>query len=516
MKLSSLLNNVPVVVLSTFPELFQDPEITGVAFDSRRVLPGNVFVALEGFSMDGHQYISDAIQKGARAVIGMKPFTGLSVPYIQLEDSRKALAYLCSNWYENPASKMRMIGVTGTDGKTTTTNLIESILNTAGIKVGMISTVNAMISGRAIDTGFHVTTPDAPDMQFYLSEMVKAGATHAVVEATSHGLKQHRADACEFDLAVVTNITHEHLDFHGSYENYLEAKGLLFSSLALTRSKMLGNLRIGVINRDDHSWDYLSSLPGFTPISYGLGPDADVTAEVTNIHPSGMDILVSGRGMNLPIHSHLIGGFNVSNILAAVTAAVQGLGIDPEAAAQGVEALKGIPGRMEFINMGQDFTALVDFAHTPHALEAAIQSARAMNPKRVITVFGSAGLRDRAKRRMMAKTAVEQADISFFTAEDPRTESLDDILSEMADEAKKNGGIEGRSFYRVGDRREAIRQAVHLAQPGDLVMSCGKGHEQSMCFGTTEYPWDDRIAMRAALSELLRIAGYEMPFLPTV
>jgi len=513
MRLDTLFEKLPVRVLQ--PEKFPPLEINGIVFDSRKVEPGFLFVALQGFSMDGHRYIADAVQRGAAAVAGMQPQAEIGVPYIQVDDSRKALAALAAAWHGYPARKLTVIGVTGTDGKTTTTNLINQVLVTAGIKNGMISTVNAVIGSREIDTGFHVTTPDAPDVQAYLAEMVKAGLTHVVLETTSHGLAQQRVVACEFDIAVVTNITHEHLDFHGSYENYRAAKGRLFEYLAETAPKAQGNPRLAVLNRDDSSYGYLSSIPGIKQVSYSLKPGSDLQAEDIIYSPQGIQFIAAGRNFRQPVFSKLVGAFNISNILAAMSATIYGLNIDPQTAAKGIASLEAVPGRMERIDLGQDFTAIVDFAHTPNALAVALQAVRQMTGRKVIAVFGSAGLRDRAKRRMMAEVSIGLADLTVLTAEDPRTESLDDILAEMADAAVSKDGVEGRNFWRVPDRGEAIRQAIHLAKPGDLVVACGKGHEQSMCFGETEYAWDDRTAMRAALAEFLKKDGPAMPVLPT-
>jgi UDP-N-acetylmuramoyl-L-alanyl-D-glutamate--2,6-diaminopimelate ligase len=408
-----------------------------------------------------------------------------------------------------------MIGVTGTDGKTTTTNLINHILIQAGFKTGMISTVNAVIGSREVDTGFHVTTPDALDVQAYLADMVKAGLTHAVLETTSHGLAQQRVEACEFDIAVVTNITHEHLDFHGSYENYRLAKARLFHYLKETNPKVQGNPRLAVLNRDDSSYGYLSLIEGMKQVSYSLEPGADIWAENIHYSPEGIRFTAAGKDFRQEVFSRLVGAFNISNILAAMSAAIFGLLIPPQTAAEGISSLEAVPGRMERISLGQDFTAIVDFAHTPNALAVALQAVRQMTPGRVIAVFGSAGLRDRAKRRMMAEVSTELADLTILTAEDPRTESLDDILAEMAEAAEGKGGLEGTDFWRIPDRGEAIREAIRLAKPGDLVAAFGKGHEQSMCFGETEYAWDDRIAMRAALAEQLHVGGPGMPVLPT-
>jgi UDP-N-acetylmuramoyl-L-alanyl-D-glutamate--2,6-diaminopimelate ligase len=504
------------------PAEIPDIPITGISIDSRRVEPGNLFIARQGGSVDGHDFIGAAIEREAAAVIGEREMTALPVPYIRVEDTRRAATWLAAGFFGNPGRKLTVIGVTGTDGKTTTCNLLNQILLAAGLKAGLISTVNAVIGDEVLDTGFHVTTPDAPDVQYYLSRMVAAGLTHVVLETTSHGLVQYRVDAAQYDIAVVTNITHEHLDQHGSYENYRAAKGRLFELLAVTADKARGNPRLAVLNRDDSSFEYLSSivrgLPSICTVSYGLDPSADVHAENIQYSARGVHFDAVGRNIRVAIASPLVGSFNVLNCLAALTVAVCGLGVDPETAARGIANLTGVPGRMERIDLGQPFTAIVDFAHTPNALRVALETARGLlggQKAKIIAIFGSAGLRDREKRRMMAEVSAELADISILTAEDPRSESLDAILGEMASGARARGRVENKTFFRVPDRGEAMRLGIRLAKPGDIVITCGKGHEQSMCFGATEYPWDDRVAMRAALAEWLGVEGPEMPFLPT-
>jgi len=538
-----------------------DIPITGISIDSRAVKPGHLFVALKGGNVDGHDYIQNAIDNGAVAVVGDRDFVGRigNPPYVGLEDTRRALTWISAAFYNWPARKLTVIGVTGTDGKTTTTNLIHKILLAANLRAGMISTVNAVIGDEVLDTGFHVTTPDAQDVQRYLAQMVEAGLTHVVLETTSHGWSQYRVDACEFDIGVVTNITHEHMDEHGNYENYRAAKARLFSSLEITSEKLQGNPRLGVINRDDlKSFDFLNdfirtaaarraSLVKVNKLNYGLSEDANIRAVDIEYSPLGIHFTAKSKDFSIPVSSKLVGAYNVSNCLAALTATVYGLGIKPEIAAQGIASLEGIPGRMERIDMGQNFTAIVDFAHTPNALKVTLEAAREMlasstaksakdakkekklrdlsglrgskiqsGKPRVIAVFGSAGLRDKEKRRMMAETSVELADLTVLTAEDPRTESLEGILEEMAAGARSKGGREGETFWRVPDRGEAIKFALlKMARPGDIVLSCGKGHEQSMCFGAKEFLWDDRIAMRAALSEYLGVDGPQMPYLPT-
>jgi UDP-N-acetylmuramoyl-L-alanyl-D-glutamate--2,6-diaminopimelate ligase len=520
-------------IFAELPEPFYqanaaDVPVTGISIDSRVVKPGHLFVAMKGANVDSHQYIQSAIDNGAAAIAGDRDVSGLSVPYVRLENPRRALTWIAASFHDWPGRKLTVIGVTGTDGKTTTTNLIHRILLAAGIKSGMISTVNARVGDEVLDTGFHVTTPDAHDVQGYLARMVDAGLTHVVLETTSHGWAQYRVDACEFDIGVVTNITHEHLDEHGSYENYRAAKARLFSSLEITTPKPQGNPRLGVINRDDvKSFDFLNRFIKVNRVSYGLRHDADVRAVDLHYSPSGIRFQAQDKSFNVTVESKLVGAYNVSNCLAALVATTHGLGIKPEIAAHGLASLEGIPGRMERIDMGQNFTAIVDFAHTPNALKVSLEAAReilasetaarleADHSPRVIAVFGSAGLRDKAKRRMMAETSAELADLTVLTAEDPRTESLDGILEEMAAGARYRAGREGETFWRVADRGEAIRFALSLARPGDIVLSCGKGHEQSMCFGGREHLWDDRIAMRAALAELLGVEGPKMPYLPT-
>jgi len=511
--LKDILASFPVPIeLGNIPQIY----IYGVTADSRTVIPGSIFIACPGQTVDGHDFIGEAVQAGAVIVVGEKKIRDCKVPYITVDNSRKALAYLSAAFYDNPARKLIMIGVTGTDGKTTTTNLIYAILKTAGFKVGMISTVNAIIGDKVVDTGFHVTTPDSPEIQYFLHLMVEAGITHIVLETTSHGWAQYRVDACEFDVGVITNITHEHLDQHGSFDNYQAAKARLFSSLAETQRKGPESVSLAVLNKDDPSYELLKNVSRVRTASYSLEKDADFIAEEIYFKHKGTEFLVRFLGSNeIKVTSNLVGLYNISNCLAAFSVGVAGLGIAPELVSQGIASLEGVPGRMERIESGQQFTAIVDFAHTPNALKVALQTARELTNGNVIAVLGSAGLRDREKRRLMAETSIELADISIFTAEDPRTESLELILNEMKGGALSKGGTFGKDFWCIQDRGNAIRKAIELADPKDLVICFGKGHEQSMCFGTIEYAWDDRTALRAAIADYLGIKGPKMPFLPT-
>jgi len=322
-------------------------------------------------------------------------------------------------------------------------------------------------------------------------------------------------------LGIVTNITHEHFDYHGDYDHYLNAKAALLTGLIDTSDKKRGNYRIAVINQDDQSYEHLKRIlidekyQKIKTIEYGFGERSNIQAlNIENID-NGLRFDLKWANSQHEIRTLLIGEYNAYNILAAIATTAIGLGLDIHCVLEGVASLSRVSGRMERIDLGQNFSAIVDFAHTPNALKVALETSRNRTNKRVIAVFGSAGLRDRQKRRMMAATSISFADISILTAEDPRTESLDDILSEMADEAQKHGGVENETFYRIPDRGAAIRKAVELADEDDLVIICGKGHEQSMCFGETEFMWDDRVALKSALSLLLKIEGPEMPYLPT-
>lgn len=459
------------------------------------IKPGGVFVARAGRSADGHVYIPQAIANGAAAIIGEQDLRDLPVPYVRVTDGMVALGYLAASFHGFPSRDLVVIGVTGTDGKTTTSTLIYELLKDhTGGRIGMISTISADFGGQSLPTGLHVTTPSAPEVQHYLAMMRDAGLTHVVLEMTSHGLAQGRLNGVDIDVAVYTNITHEHLDYHGTWEAYRDAKALLFYGLSRGARKP-NQPKISVVNVDDLSCEYLASIPADRVVRYGIEHPADVRAAQIAYSPQGTTITLSSGEV---LQSHLYGQFNVSNVLAAVATA-RALGASDMQS--GLSRVRGVSGRMESIDEGQPFLAMVDFAHTPNALKQVLTAARGMLGAggRLIAVFGSAGLRDVEKRRMMAETSAQLADITILTAEDPRTESLDDILEMMAQGCIRFGGVEGQTFFRVPDRGAALFAACQMARAGDMVIACGKGHEQSMCFGTVEYPWDDREALRAAL-----------------
>ncbi len=491
-------------------------EITRVTDKSRDVIPGALFVAYPGVNVDGAQFIPDAIERGAAAIVTQTPIAqSPNRPIIVVENGRAALAQLSAAFHHFPSRNLRVIGVTGTDGKTTTSTLIENILLAAGHTVGAITTVGARIGGQELDTGFHTTTPDAPEIQNYLAQMVGQGTEYAVVESTSHGFAQRRLDAIDFDVAVVTNITHEHLDLHGSWENYRDAKAMLFRALMQSRKKPR-TPKVAVLNADDNSrgaFDFLREIPCDEKIIYALKSEIkNHKSKIKNeIRISARDISQSTNGLQftidtpfgeLLIASPLIGRYNVSNILAAVGAAIARR-IPFDAISQGVKMTRGIVGRMERIENARGLSVLVDFAHTPYALEQALQTARALTHDggRVIVVFGCAGLRDVQKRAWMGEIAGRYADIAIVTAEDPRTEALAQINAQIAEGLHKANRKRDKEYFIIDDRADAIDFAINkIARPNDVVILCGKGHERSMCFGTTEYAWSDQDAARRALA----------------
>ncbi len=516
MNLSTLLAALPFYQI----ENSRDLEVTAITSDSRAVTPGALFVAYPGVTVDGARFIPDAIQRGAAAILTQQAIDNgqlpspegdsrgiVNCPFIVVPDARTALAHLAAAWHDFPSRKLRVVGITGTDGKTTTCHLAASILTAAGHAVGTVTTVSATIGEQEIDTGFHTTTPDAPDVQRYLAQMVAAGMQYAVVESTSHGLAQHRLDAVEFDVAAVTNITHEHLDLHGTWENYRDAKALLVRSLATTYRKPR-TAKVAVLNADDNPrgvFDYLRQIPADEHIAYSAFPNGQlsvdncqlITARDITHSASGLRFTVVTPHGELAVESPLIGRFNVSNILAAI-----GVGmarrVPFEAMREGVSRVQGVTGRMQ-VMQSDPFTVIVDFAHTPNALRVALETARELTRGRVIVVFGCAGLRDVDKRALMGEVAGRLADRVVITAEDPRTEPLDAIDAQIVQGLRRAGRREREDYAIVHERAEAIAFATGIAKTGDLVMVTGKGHERSMCFGTTEYPWSDQDTVLKAI-----------------
>lgn len=495
----------PIVRLTTLLAALPDARVSGptdveigaIQTDSRAVAPGDLFVAYPGVAVDGHRFVGAAIERGARVVVVERSVdVPAGVARVVVPNGRAAWARLSAAAEGFPSRAMTVVGVTGTDGKTTTSSLIGAILAAAGRRAGVVTTVAADIAGLAVDTGFHTTTPEPPALQSFLAEMRRRGTEIAVLETTSHALALDKVQGTDYDVAVVTNVTHDHLDFHGTWERYLEAKARLFGMLATSHRKP-GVDKVAVLNADDRSFDRLSTLPCDRRITYGLDRPADLTAADLALDSSGTRFQLIAPAGEIAIVSRLLGRFNVANTLAAAGAAL-GLGVTLDEIARGVAAFRGVPGRLEAIDRGQPFGVVVDFAHTPNSLQRVLELGRHLTSGSVRLVFGCAGLRDVAKRPLMGRVAGELADAVYLTAEDPRTEDVADILAQIAP-ATRAAGVEPRL---IPDRGDAIAAALADAQPGDLVLITGKGHEQTMCFGVDELPWDDRVAARAALAAL--------------
>ncbi len=510
MRLRQLLAALPEPVAYGGP----DPDITGVAYDSRRVRRGDVYVAVwhRGYGADGHSFVADAFARGAAAAVVQRPVGAPpGAPVVTVQSSPRALGWLAAAHAGFPASRLGLVGVTGTDGKTTTCSLATAVLEGAGFPTGMVSTMASKGAGASRENPAHSSTPEAVEIQALLAETLAGGGSRAVLECTSHALDQDRLAGCELDVSVVTRVTHEHLEYHGTYEAYLGAKAKLLDLLRpdAAHPKVQPYPKAVVLNADDSSYAALAPRAPAPVIRYGLGGAVEVEVRAVDVRDEGWStscrvISPWGEGsLNLP----LPGTFNVYNALAAIAAGCT-LGASFDAARQALEGHGGVPGRMERLDLGQPFTVVVDFAHTPDALTQVLSTLRRQTPRALIVVFGSAGERDRDKRPLMGRIAAQLADYSILTDEDPRLEDRHQILAEIAAGAVAGGAVEGRQFQRIADRREAIRAAFSRARPGDTVLLAGKGHERSI-IGAVDgrlhtSPWDER----AVAQEVLRHQGY--------
>ncbi|WP_376793808.1 UDP-N-acetylmuramoyl-L-alanyl-D-glutamate--2,6-diaminopimelate ligase [Thermogemmatispora sp.] len=484
-------------------------EVSQLAYDSRRVEPGTLFIAVPGTHTDGRRFLAEAAARGAVAALGesLEGFASspLPLPYIEVAEVRSALADLAAAFYDYPARQLWTIGVTGTDGKTTTCNLICTILESAGLPTGLMTTANFKIRGEEWENTTRQSTLEALEIQALLRRMLDAGVSYAVIEATSHGLELARVRGCEFDVGVVTNITSEHLDFHGTLENYRRAKARLFEMLDPDRHKALPTRAAAVLNRDDSSFAFLSPFCRAPVLDYAIERPASIQATQLELGADGtrFSVLFPDEVQPVPMMTRLAGRFNVSNCLAAIAVAYH-LGLSPSQIAQGLARARSVSGRMEHVLAGQPFTVIVDYAHTPDSLQKVLATLRPLTPGRLLLVFGSAGERDLQKRPAMGTVAAQMTDFFVITDEDPREEDRLKILHEIAEGAKAAGKREGQDFLCIADRRTAIATALAAARPGDTVLLAGKGHEQSIIVGREKLPWNER---QVALEELQRL-GY--------
>ena len=484
-------------------------EVTGVTHDSRAVRPGMLFVAVPGLRVDGHDFVPAAIEAGAAGVIVERPIPGVAAPQIVVDASRPALGSAAAWWYGDPSRELTVIGITGTDGKTTTSYLAVSALEAAGVRTGMIGTIATRIGGQTDDHAEHATTPEAPELQAALRAMVDAGDQAAIIETTSHALALDRVVGVVYDVAILTNITHEHLELHGSWEAYRDAKLSLFDRLREGRGiqKPRTVPTTAIVNLDDPSAGLFVGTArdaGAHVITYGTEPAADIRATRVSEAGAGVHADIVTSGGEATIDLRLAGRFNVNNALAVV-ALGEALELDAERVRAGLADLGVVPGRMERIDLGQPFGVVVDFAHSPASLTTVLDllaPSAAARGGGVIAVFGSAGERDTAKRPQMGRIAGERARLVVVTDEDPRGEDRGAILDDIARGAEAAGRRREHDLLLIPDRREAIAAAFDAARPGDIVLLAGKGHERSIIGPDGERPWHERTVAEELLVEL--------------
>jgi UDP-N-acetylmuramoyl-L-alanyl-D-glutamate--2,6-diaminopimelate ligase len=481
-----------------------------VTFDSRNVRASAVFVAVPGVHADGHDYVAAAAALGASAAIVERFVPGIALPQLVVDDARRALAIVAAWWYGDPSRELGIVGITGTDGKTTTAFLATSVLEAGGISAGLITTATVQVGALRTANPEHVTTPEAPDLQRMLRAMVLAGNEAGVVETTSHGLALHRVAEIGYDVAILTNLTHEHLELHGTFEAYREAKLSLFRRLGHDApAKHLARAwpNAAVVNSDDPAAPLFvaaAQAVGARVVGYGETASADVRATGVEERAGSMRVAVATPRWRGAVELRLAGRFNVHNALAIV-ALGEALGLDRGQVQEGLAAVGRVPGRMERVDCGQPFGVIVDYAHSPASLQKvldALAPVASAGGGHLIAVFGSAGERDVQKRPMMGRIAGERCRLVVVTDEDPRGEDGQSILDQIAAGAEVAGKRRGRDLLCIADRRAAIEAAFERAEPSDVVLLAGKGHEQTIIMGDGPRPWDERSEALRALGRL--------------
>jgi UDP-N-acetylmuramoyl-L-alanyl-D-glutamate--2,6-diaminopimelate ligase len=457
-------------------------DVAGIAYDSRKVEAGYVFVAITGFETDGHQYIDEAIANGANVILAEQEIEQQEVTVIQVDDTRAALAQISAKFYDYPADELTVIGVTGTNGKTTTTYLIEGILSSLGLKTGLVGTIKNKVGSN--EESSSRTTPESLDLQRMFAEMLADGVTHVVMEVSSHALALDRVLGIDFDRKVFTNLSRDHLGFHESFEQYLNAKLKLFKS----------NDKPSIINVDDSRADKMADEISGTILTYGIEREADFSGSEIEINAKGVQYNLLNNDTSLEIDLQLTGKFNVYNSLAAISTVVS-MGYDLAEVKEQIEEISGVPGRFETINAGQDYGVIVDYAHTPDGMKNVLETAAAMDKNRLIVLFGCGGDRDRSKRPAMASLAEKYADYTIVSNDNPRSENQSKIFSEI----KVGFSEEFKAYEIIADRKKAIEYAIKMAKKNDLVLLLGRGHEKYQILNNKKIKLDDRqVAYQAA------------------
>jgi len=466
-----------------------NPPIRTLAHDSRKVGPGTLFICIPGATVDGHSFAAEAVNKGAVAIIAEHPVEVESVPVVVVPDAKKAAESIAPWFYGEPGKKLRMIGVTGTNGKTTTTHIIREIFNLAGRPAGIIGTLHTLIGERVIPV--KNTTPDVLDLQATLAEMLESGMQYAVMEVSSHALALGRVAGCEYDAAVFTNMTQDHLDFHRNLENYREAKAVLFKELGMPGS--IKDNKHAVANIDDATGPYMLEQSRAGKISYGIRNPATVCAQDVIIRPEYAGFRIIGELGNFAVKAKITGLFNVYNMLAAASVALAE-GIEPDVVREALEQFTHVPGRFERVDMELPFSVIVDYAHTPDSLENVLKTAKQFVEGRLIAVFGCGGDRDRTKRPIMGELAARYADRVIVTSDNPRSEDPQSIVNQILEGITS---FEGRKKTEaITDRFAAIKYAMDMALPGDVLLIAGKGHETYQILADRTIHFDDREVVR--------------------
>jgi UDP-N-acetylmuramoyl-L-alanyl-D-glutamate--2,6-diaminopimelate ligase len=477
-----------------------DRAVSSVTDDSRAVASGSLFVAVKGERVDGHRFVAQAIQAGAAAIVAQDSVEAGSLPLVKVADSRKALGLIGSRFYGDPSGRLSMIGVTGTNGKTTTTYLCKALLEGMGRHVGLIGTVAYQIGEERIPASH--TTPGALELQRLLTKMAQAKLDSVVMEVSSHALAMDRTAGCEYDAAVFTNLTQDHLDYHRTMEEYFQAKLRLFTGLGI--GKKTGQRAI--INMDDPRGAQIRNACRVPVWSFAVKGKADLKAEKVRLSMNGSTFTAVTPSGTFPVESRLVGEHNVYNLLGAIGVALHARATCDQVR-EAVERVTNVPGRFERVSAGQDFTVVVDYAHTEDALVRLLTAAQALKTHRIITLFGCGGDRDRGKRPKMGRAAVQYSDVVVLTSDNPRTEDPMAILREV--EVGVREALQSRShvdYHLVPDRRDAIAMAVRLARSGDIVLIAGKGHEDYQILGTKKVHFDDREVAREAIQQLRNCA----------
>lgn len=478
MNLSELLKEIEVKQVTGSVQV----GITGIAFDSRDVKPGNLFVCIKGFQTDGHQYAPAAIEKGAAAILAEQDLSELGVTCVLVENARRALALISAAFYGHPDRRFCLIGITGTNGKTTTTYLVKSVLEAMGKKVGLIGTNQNMI-GTEIIPSKH-TTPDSLELMQLFSKMADKGVEYVVMEVSSHSLALDRVTACTFDVGAFTNITQDHLDFHKTMEEYLAAKGVLFEIS-----------RAGVINADDDGADYLlSHAKCETMLTYGIENPCGLRASKVELRENGVSFALSYEGKNYDVELGIPGRFSVYNAMTALACLVAA-GIPMETAVERLRVARGVKGRIELVETGRDFSVIIDYAHTPDGLYNVIQTIRGFAKGRIIVVFGCGGDRDKSKRPKMGKIASQLADFAVLTSDNPRSEDPEAIIEDVLAGVKEGGG----EYVVIPNRFEAIEYALDHGKKDDIILLAGKGHETYQILADRTISFDEREIVRKLL-----------------